>query len=65
MKYVVVDSDNFWSGYGEFESPDSALREVLEGPYQDNPLPEKIRVFEVGAETVFTLNGEHDYVKEL
>ncbi len=64
MKYVVVDSDNFWSVFGEFDSPESALKEALEGPYQDNPLPEIIRVFEISTETVFKLKGEHDYIKE-
>lgn len=51
-KYVVVDSNNYWPTYGEFDTPEDALRDASRSGNLDNP--EALYAFEVINETIWT-----------
>jgi hypothetical protein len=50
--YVVVDSNNYWPTYGEFDTAEDALRNAARSGNLDNP--ETLYAFKVVNETVWT-----------
>lgn len=50
-KFVVVDSNNYWPTYGEFESAEEALWDAARSGNLDNP--ETLHAFEVVDETIW------------